>query len=76
MDESVKGIQAAMTQLRDVSDKQQDGDYIKGESRNRWDFASMQLTRIATTAAKKQGFKVVAREGRLKSSLSGKSMRN
>ena len=67
MDESVKGIQAAMTQLRDVSDKQQDGDYIKGESRNRWDFASMQLTRIATTAAKKQGFKVVARQGRLKS---------
>lgn len=67
MDESVKGIQTAMHNLRDVSDKFQDGDYIKGESRNRWDFASMQLTRIATTSAKKQGFKVVARQGRLKS---------
>ncbi|UVW16197.1 DNA topoisomerase [Leuconostoc citreum] len=67
MDESVKGIQTSMQHLRDVSDKNQDGEYIKGESRNRWDFASMQLTRIATTAAKKQGFKVVAREGRLKS---------
>ncbi|MCO6183680.1 DNA topoisomerase [Leuconostoc fallax] len=67
MDESSHGIQTAMKNLRDVSDKHQDGDYIKGESRNRWDFASMQLTRIATTAAKKQGYKVVAREGRLKS---------
>jgi len=67
MDESATGIKTAMMNLRDVSDKQQDGEYIKGESRNRWDFASMQLTRIATTAAKKQGFKVVARERRLKS---------
>lgn len=67
MDESAKGIQAAMFNLRDVSDIQQDGEYQKGESRNRWDFASMQLTRIATHAAKKNGFKVVAREGRLKS---------
>ena len=49
MDESVKGIQTSMQHLRDVSDKNQDGEYIKGESRNRWDFASMQLTRIATT---------------------------
>jgi DNA topoisomerase-3 len=67
MDESASGIQKAMYQLRDVSDKMADGEYVKGESRNRWDFASMQLTRIATTAAKKAGFKVVAREGRLKS---------
>ncbi|MBZ1513746.1 DNA topoisomerase [Leuconostoc mesenteroides] len=67
MDESVSGIQKAMHQLRNVSDKMADGEYVKGESRNRWDFASMQLTRIATTAAKKEGFKVVAREGRLKS---------
>lgn len=67
MDESTTGIQKAMRQLRDVSDKMADGEYIKGESRNRWDFASMQLTRIATTSAKKAGFQVVAREGRLKS---------
>ncbi|GMA69517.1 topoisomerase [Leuconostoc litchii] len=67
MDESVSGIKKAMVSLRDVSDKHADGEYVKGESRNRWDFASMQLTRIATTAAKKAGFKVVAREGRLKS---------
>ncbi len=67
LDESKRGIQAAMNHLRDVSDQWRDGDYVKGESRSRWDFASMQLTRIATTAAKKAGFKVVAREGRLKS---------
>ena len=67
MDESPKSIKAAMRDLTDVTDKNQHGDYLKGESRNRWDFASMQLTRIATTSAKKAGYKVVAREGRLKS---------
>lgn len=67
MDESPKSIKAAMRDLTDVTDKNQHGAYLKGESRNRWDFASMQLTRIATTSAKKAGYKVVAREGRLKS---------
>ena len=67
MDESPKSIKAAMRQLTDVTDKWQHGAYLKGESRNRWDFMSMQLTRIATTSAKKAGYKVVAREGRLKS---------
>jgi len=67
MDESPKSIKAALRTLTDVSDKWQHGAYLKGESRNRWDFMSMQLTRIATTTAKKAGYKVVAREGRLKS---------
>lgn len=67
MDESPKSIKAAMRRLTDVTDKWQHGAYLKGESRNRWDFMSMQLTRIATTSAKKAGYKVVAREGRLKS---------
>lgn len=67
VDEAPSSIQRAMQNLTDVSDKWQHGAYLKGETRSRWDFASMQLTRIATTSAKKAGYKVVAREGRLKS---------
>lgn len=67
VDEAPKSIRQAMANLNDVSDKTKHGAYLKGETRSRWDFASMQLTRIATTSAKKAGFKVVAREGRLKS---------
>lgn len=67
MDESVKEIQIALRNLKDVSDKWQHGPYLKGESRSRWDYLSMQLTRIATTVAKKAGYPVLAREGRLKS---------
>lgn len=67
VDEAPNSIRKAMENLTDVSDKWQHGAYLKGETRSRWDFASMQLTRIATTSAKKAGYKVVAREGRLKS---------
>ncbi|MBM7617973.1 DNA topoisomerase-3 [Weissella uvarum] len=67
MDETAPSIQKALKQLQPIADKWQFGPYLKGESRSRWDFASMQLTRIATTLAKEKGFKVVAREGRLKS---------
>ncbi|GAK30271.1 DNA topoisomerase [Weissella oryzae SG25] len=72
IDESIKELQKALRNLRDVSVMAEDGEYLKGEGRNRWDFASMQLTRIATTAAKRAGFKVVAREGRLKSVIAWK----
>lgn len=67
MDESKKEIQAALQKLKDVSNKWAHGPYLKGESRSRWDYLSMQLTRIATTLAKKAGYPVLAREGRLKS---------
>lgn len=67
MDETPPAIQQAMHQLLVIPDKWKFGPYLKGESRSRWDFASMQLTRIATTLAKGAGYSVVAREGRLKS---------
>ncbi|QOD85843.1 type IA DNA topoisomerase [Weissella viridescens] len=67
MDETPQSIQQAMRQLVPIADKWQYGPYLKGESRSRWDFASMQLTRIATTLVKGAGYAVVAREGRLKS---------
>ncbi|MDR0899907.1 MAG: type IA DNA topoisomerase [Lactobacillaceae bacterium] len=67
MDESPKSIRKAMDNMQDVSDQSKDGEYLKGESRNRWDFLSMQITRVAAISARKQGFNVVPREGRLKS---------
>ncbi|WP_419154750.1 DNA topoisomerase [Weissella minor] len=69
MDESAKSIQSALRNLRDVSDFSQDGDFQKGLARSRWDFASMQLTRIATIFSKKQGYDLTARQGRLKSAM-------
>lgn len=69
MDESSKSIQAAFHHLRDVSDPMQDGALLMGMARSRWDFASMQLTRIATKGAEKQGYKLLSRQGRLKSAM-------
>jgi DNA topoisomerase-3 len=70
MDESEKSIKQALSNLRDVTDFTADGDFVKGTARNRWDFLSMQLTRIATIVARSNGYRVkVAREGRLKSAM-------
>lgn len=66
-DEAKASIQDAFRKMKDVSDKNKDGDYVKAEARNRWDFASMQLTRIATGAARQAGYNVLSRQGRLKS---------
>jgi DNA topoisomerase-3 len=71
-DESEKVVQRAFKnrQLLD-RDKNKNGDYVKAETRNRWDYVSMQLTRISTTLATRNGFaqpgKQVLRNGRLKS---------
>lgn len=69
MDESAKSLQKSFEQLRDVSDPSQDGALLMGMARSRWDFASMQLTRIATKGAEKQGYKLLSRQGRLKSAM-------
>jgi DNA topoisomerase-3 len=69
MDESAKSLQKAFGKLRDVSDPMQDGDLLKGMARSRWDFASMQLTRIATKSAEQNGYKILSRQGRLKSAM-------
>ena len=66
-DESEVGIKKALSNLRDVSVQSQNGEYVKAESRNYWDYLSMQLTRIATTSARREGYDIVARQGRLKS---------
>lgn len=67
-DESKPSLQRAMKKLDDITDMNKDGDYVKSNARSRWDFLSMQLTRIATQAAREAGYNVsVVRQGRLKS---------
>lgn len=67
-DESVKSLQKAFSSLVDVSDPLKDGNFLKADARNRWDFLSMQLTRISTTVAREAGYNVKSiRQGRLKS---------
>lgn len=68
VDEGKASIEKAMRNLTDVSDSTKHGAYLKSEARNKWDFLSMQLTRIATTVARVKGYNVrVANQGRLKS---------
>lgn len=65
-DESEKAIRKALSKLYLVDDT--DGNYQKADARSRWDFASMQLTRAATSYARNAGYDVkVANQGRLKS---------
>lgn len=66
-DEAAPSIQNAFRTMKDISVQEKDGDYLKAEARNRWDYASMQLTRIATLSARHAGYNVVSKQGRLKS---------
>ena len=67
-DETPKSITKAIRNLKDVSDQTKDGDYLKANVRSRWDFASMQLTRLATSYVRNAGYYVkVVNQGRLKS---------
>ena len=67
-DESPKKLQQGFRDIVDLPAYNQDGEYLKSDVRSRWDFLSMQLTRLATDAARKKGYDVkVVRQGRLKS---------
>ncbi|GKT03949.1 DNA topoisomerase [Furfurilactobacillus entadae] len=67
-DEFKTAFTKAMGQLIDVTDQAHDGDYVKADVRNKWDWLSMQLTRVSTLAARNAGYNVrVAPQGRLKS---------
>lgn len=58
----------ALNERTDFSNEKNQGIYHKGQARERFDFASMQLTRIATTVARKHDYPVrVLPVGRLKS---------
>lgn len=66
VDESPKSIQDAFINRKPLTTSDKDPDYVKAWFRSRWDFLSMQFTRIAT--ANGNG-RAVLRNGRLKSAI-------
>lgn len=66
-DEAPKSVQKAFCERKTISSMEEDGDYVKGHLRERWDLASMQFTRAATSVARNSRFYTVVRQGRLKS---------
>lgn len=67
IDESEKELQKGFKNIVDLPSYDKDGEYMKAETRSRWDFLSMQLTRLSTHAARNKGYAVLVRQGRLKS---------
>lgn len=71
-DEEAKSIKKAFGDLKLVSNRWKDGDFLKSDVRNKWDFMSMQLTRLATSEARQAGYNAkVVNLGRLKSAMVG-----
>ncbi|WP_295730225.1 DNA topoisomerase [uncultured Limosilactobacillus sp.] len=70
-DEEADSIRKALSNLKDVSNPEQDGDYLKSSTRTKWDYLSMPLTRLATSYARNGGYYVrnSVRLGRLKSTM-------
>lgn len=66
MDESVSEIQKAFKTRKSIPSMQQDMDFAKAYYRSKWDFLSMQFTRIATACGDGRS---VLRQGRLKSTM-------
>lgn len=66
-DESAKEVQKAFVNRFVIPDLEKYPDYIKANFRCRWDFLSMQFTRIATLTVGQP--KAVLRQGRLKSAM-------
>lgn len=67
IDESEKELQKGFKNIQDLPSYDKDGEYVKADVRSRWDYLSLQLTRLSTHAARTQGYRVVVRQGRLKS---------
>lgn len=67
-DETKNAFVKALKNKKDVSNPNKEGRYLKAVGRERFDFMSMQLSRIATILAREAGYNVkVLRLGRLKS---------
>ncbi|WP_145142312.1 DNA topoisomerase [Paenibacillus sp. Y412MC10] len=67
IDESEKELQKGFKNIQDLPSYDKDGEFVKADVRSRWDYLSLQLTRLSTHAARTQGYRVVVRQGRLKS---------
>lgn len=65
-DEAPASIQKAFAKRRHIKSMMDEGVYRKAMYRNRWDFLSMQFTRVATVCAAQNA---VLRQGRLKSAM-------
>lgn len=66
MDETPKSIQDAFVKRKTVPVLEKDPEYLESWYRTRWDFLSMQFTRIATSCGDGRS---VLRQGRLKSAM-------
>ena len=66
VDESAKSIQKAFRERRAIPSMAEDPDYAKAYYRTRWDFLSMQFTRIAACTV---AGRPILRQGRLKSAM-------
>lgn len=66
VDESAKSLQKAFINRRQIKDFSKDLNYQKALFRSKWDFMSMQFTRIASNVSPVRG---VIRQGRLKSTM-------
>lgn len=66
MDETAGEIRKAFLNRKPVPDLYRDREFVMATMRERWDFLSMQFTRIATICG---GGRKVLREGRLKSDM-------
>lgn len=67
-DEEPVSLQTAWDNLQDLpSDPRKDGEFLKADVRSKWDFLSMQLTRLSTSLTRNAGYSTVVRQGRLKS---------
>ena len=67
IDQSADSVREAFQARKRIASADADGDFRKADARDRFDWASMQLTRAATFAARSRGHKAVVRQGRLKS---------
>lgn len=66
VDEVPKSLQKAFTTRKPIASMESDMDYVKALYRSKWDYMSMQWTRIATKCGDGQS---VLRQGRLKSAM-------
>lgn len=67
IDESVNGVKKAFDQIYDIPKLAGFGEFLKAETRSRYDYNTMQFARMATMVAREQGINVTLRNGRLKS---------
>lgn len=66
MDEAVDSIRSAFEKRKPISCMMQDMDYVKADYRSKFDYLTMQFTRIATASGDGRS---VLRQGRLKSAM-------